>query len=291
MRKLSKPGSIIINIIIYLIAILVIIYTWALLPDVHLLWKLFIADVTGTVIVFVFSVLFNNSSMYDPYWSVQPVVIALFYVMFTGTVNDPLMIIVVLVFLYGLRLTLNFYRGWEGMAHEDWRYVNFRNRFPEMYWVVSFFGIHLFPTIMVFLACLPLYGIFTGAMPAFNGWFFAGLITMTIAITLPLIADIQMRRFRKSRENHGKVMNKGLWRYSRHPNYLGEIMTWWGLFFFGLSVSYDYWWTGIGALAVTLLFLFISIPILEKRLLDRRQGYHQYQEEVPVLLPFHLPHP
>ena len=173
MRKLSKPGSIIINIIIYLIAILVIIYTWALLPDVHLLWKLFIADVTGTVIVFVFSVLFNNSSMYDPYWSVQPVVIALFYVMFTGTVNDPLMIIVVLVFLYGLRLTLNFYRGWEGMAHEDWRYVNFRNRFPEMYWVVSFFGIHLFPTIMVFLACLPLYGIFTGAMPAFNGWFFA----------------------------------------------------------------------------------------------------------------------
>lgn len=285
---MSKTSSIIVNVFIYVIAALVVIFTWQYIPDVHILWKIFIADVIGTVVVFIFSVIFNNSSMYDPYWSVQPFVIALFLAWPLQGLDIFEALVLIMVFLYGLRLTLNFYRSWPGIKHEDWRYRNFRKAFPKIYWPISFLGIHLFPTIMVFLACMSMVQIFRGPGLSMNVWFIVGLLTMILAVGLAFVADEQMKKFRTRPENKGKLMREGLWKYSRHPNYLGEILTWWGLFFFSLSAGYDQWWMGIGALSVTLMFVFISIPLLEKREMERRPGYAEYKKEVPVLLPVKL---
>ena len=285
---MSKVRSIAINLMIYLFALAVVIYSWPLLPDYHLLWKILIADVIGTVIVFAFSIIFNNSSMYDPYWSVQPFVIAVFLAWPLNQLGILEMIVLFMVFLYGLRLTLNFYRGWSGMKHEDWRYRDFRTNFPKLYWPISFLGIHLFPTIMVFLACMSMLQIFQGPGMEVNVWFVLGLLTMILAIGLAYVADEQMKSFRMKPENKGKLMRSGLWKYSRHPNYLGEILTWWGLFFFSLSTGYGQWWMGVGALTVTLMFLFISIPMLEKREMKRRPEYVDYKKEVPMLLPVKL---
>jgi steroid 5-alpha reductase family enzyme len=282
---MNKPKSIILNLLIYIIALVVVYLTWPLLPEYHLLWKILMADVIGTIVVFTFSMIFNNSSMYDPYWSVQPFVIAVFLAMPLQGLDLPGAIVLFMVFLYGLRLTLNFYRGWTGMSHEDWRYRDFRNAFPKLYWPISFLGIHLFPTIMVFLACMSMVQIFQGPGMEINIWFFIGLLTMVLAIGLAYIADDQMKKFRMKPENKGKLMRSGLWKYSRHPNYLGEIMTWWGLFFFSLSAGYDQWWMGAGALTVTMMFMVISIPMLEKRELARRPDYAAYKKEVPMLLP------
>lgn len=285
---MSKSISIITNMAIYVLAVFVVVLTWQFIPDYQLLWKILIADVIGTAVVFTFSMIFNNSSMYDPYWSVQPFVIAVFLMWpFRGTGVAGL-IVLCMVFLYGLRLTMNFYRGWPGMNHEDWRYRDFRNSFPKLYWPISFLGIHLFPTIMVFLACMPMVQIFRGPGMEYNFWFMLGLVTMIIAIGLAFVADEQMKSFRMKPENKGKLMREGLWKHSRHPNYLGEILTWWGLFFFSLSAGYERWWMGIGALTVSLMFLFISIPMLEKREMGRRPGYAQYKKEVGMLLPFRL---
>lgn len=282
---MSRTASIILNLLIYVIAILVVVSTWKFIPDYHLLWKILIADVIGTAVVFTFSVIFNNSSMYDPYWSVQPFVIAVFLAWPLSGIGLAEALVLSMVFLYGLRLTLNFYRGWPGMKHEDWRYQDFRKSFPKLYWVVSFLGIHLFPTIMVFLVCMAMVPVFRGPGLELNAWYFLGLLTMILAVGLAFIADEQMKKFRMKAENRGKLMREGLWKHSRHPNYLGEILTWWGLFFFSLSAGYDQWWMGVGALTVTLMFVFISIPMLEKRELKRRPGYADYQKEVPVLLP------
>ena len=283
---MNKTLSIISNLMIYVIALLVVIFTWRFLPDVHILWKIFIADVIGTVVVFLFSVILNNSSMYDPYWSVQPFVIAVFLAWPLADQSIPGLIVLFIVFLYGLRLTLNFYRGWPGMKHEDWRYRDFRKNFPALYWPISFLGIHLFPTIMVFLACMSMVQIYWGPGMEMNAWFFTGLITMVMGVGLAFIADEQMRLFRNKDENKGKLMKEGLWKYSRHPNYLGEIMTWWGLFFFSLSAGTDQWWMIAGPLTVTIMFLVISIPMLEKRELVRRPEYAEYRKKVSVLIPF-----
>ena len=81
-------------------------------------------------------------------------------------------------------------------------------------------------------------------------------------------------------------MTRGLWAYSRHPNYFGEIMFWWGIFFFGLAADFHYWWTIIGPVSVTLLFTVISIPLMEKRNLERRPDYAKVRESIPVLIPW-----
>ncbi len=283
---MNKTVSIITNLLIYVIAIFIVIATWQYLPDVNLFWKILMADVIGTVVVFFFSMVFNNSSMYDPYWSVQPFVIAIFLAWPLQELSLMGMIVLFMVFLYALRLTLNFYRGWTGMKHEDWRYRNFRKGFPKLYWPISFLGIHLFPTIMVFLACMSMVQIFRGPGMELNIWFFVGLITMILAVGLAFIADEQMRIFRNKPENKGKLMQGGLWKYSRHPNYLGEIMTWWGLFLFSLSAGYDQWWMIVGPFTVTIMFLVISIPMLEKRELERRAEYADYKKQVSILIPF-----
>lgn len=283
---MNKTNSIIINMAIYVVALIIVIFSWQFIPDYHLLWKILIADVIGTIVVFGFSMIFNNSSMYDPYWSVQPFVIAVFLAWPMQGIDIFKAIVLFMVFMYGLRLTLNFYRGWPGMKHEDWRYRDFRSNFPKLYWPISFLGIHLFPTIMVFLACMSMLPIFQGPGLSLNTWFIVGLFTMILAVGLAYIADEQMKKFRSNPENKGKLMRSGLWKYSRHPNYLGEILTWWGLFFFSLSTGYDQWWMIAGPLTVTLMFLVISIPMLEKRELRRRPEYKDYKKEVPLLLPF-----
>ena len=285
---MNRTLSIITNIVIYIIAIAVVIYTWPLLPEFHILWKILLADVIGTAVVFFFSMVFNNSSMYDPYWSVQPFVIAFFLARPIGELDILGRVVLLMVFLYGLRLTLNFYRGWPGMKHEDWRYQNFRKSFPGFYWPISFLAIHLFPTVMVFLVCMPLVQIFQGPGMEMNAWYIIGLLTMIFAIVLAYIADEQMKAFRKDPANTGKVMQSGLWSYSRHPNYVGEISTWWGLYFFSLSAGYGNWWMVAGPVAVTMMFIFASIPMLEKREMERRPEYAEYKKKVPVLLPIKL---
>lgn len=261
-----------------------------------------VADLAATGVVFVASVLARNSSMYDPYWSLQPAAVAVYYVWLraadgasvgaaaTGPgLADGLgareLMVLILVVLYSLRLTSNFFRDWPGLSKEDFRYVGFRRRFGRSYWLVSFLGIHLFPTIMVYLGCLPLYGAIAGSSAPL-GWLDLPAAGTTFgAIVLAFAADGQLRRFRREPANQGRVIRSGLWSRSRHPNYLGEVTTWWGLYLFALAAGLEWWWTGIGAVAMTFLFVFASIPMMERRALATRPGYADYMACTPRLLP------
>ena len=282
----SQSFAIGISILVYLFTIVLVIYAGAQFHNWPVLWQIAMADLIGTVIIFFFSMLFNNSSMYDPYWSVKPIVIAIFYfILSSGTkIAIPQIIFLLLIGLYAFRLTANFYLGWKNIKHEDWRYRDFRKNFPSFYWPISFLGIHLFPTIMVYLGCLPMLVIFNQPI-VYPLLTVIGSLVLFGAILLAYMADKQLRSFRFNAENDGKTINKGLWSKSRHPNYLGEILTWWGLFIIALGCGLEYWWTGIGALIITLMFKLISIPLIEKHSLKRRWDYEDYQKQVPMLLP------
>jgi steroid 5-alpha reductase family enzyme len=249
-----------------------------------------IADIAATILVFVFSMVFNNSSVYDPYWSAAPVPIALFYIIAVRPPDAGVglrhLVILFLIFAWGARLTWNWIRRWDGMRDEDWRYVDFRNRFGNLYWFVSFAGIHFVPTLMVYLGCLtmlPALGMDGAPRVVLDT---AGYIVVLTAIGLETVSDRQMQRFLSGKNQHGKIMDGGLWGIMRHPNYLGEILFWWGMWFFAVSIAPGWWWTVAGPVAMTLLFCLISVPMIEKRLLQRREGYAEYQEEVPALFPF-----
>jgi steroid 5-alpha reductase family enzyme len=105
------------------------------------------------------------------------------------------------------------------------------------------------------------------------------------AIALETAADRQLHRFTRDPANRGRVADRGLWRYSRHPNYLGEIGFWWGLWLFAVAAAPAWWWTIAGPIAMVLLFTFVSVPLMDRRSLERRPAYADHMRRVPALLP------
>jgi len=249
------------------------------------------ADLAATVIVFAASLVYRNSSLYDPYWSVAPLVIAIYWTSLgsAALLTSPRTgFVLALVFWWGLRLTWNWIERWHGLADEDWRYVRLRQTSGRFYWLVNFGGIHLFPTILVFAGCLPLYPALSRTGRPF-GWLgiLATLLTAT-AIWIEGRADRELRRHRSSDRGQDKTLSSGVWARCRHPNYLGEIAFWWGLFLFGLEADPAWWWTMAGPVAITLLFVCYSIPAMEKRLRESRHDYLEYARKTPLILPWRL---
>jgi steroid 5-alpha reductase family enzyme len=256
-------------------------------PDLHPLWIVAIADFAGTVAIFAFSFAFGNSSFYDAYWSVAPPVIAVYLALVpeaSGGDRARLLLVITLVTFWAVRLTWNWARGWTGLAHEDWRYVDLKTKSGKAYWGVSFGGIHLFPTIQVFLACLPLYPALGSARPLGFVDALAALVT-TVGIFFELVADNQLRRFVRSKPPRGRILDTGLWSLSRHPNYFGEMSFWWGIWLFGVAADPGWWWTVIGPVAITGMFRFASLPMIETRMAERREGWAEYAARVPLVIP------
>jgi len=246
------------------------------------------ADAVATVVIFGWSVVYDNSSFYDAYWSVIPIAIVLYWMSLAEPTVPAARTAAVffVVAVWGTRLTWNWARGWTGLDHEDWRYVDFRAQFPRIYWLVSFTGIHFFPTLIVFAGLAAVYPALTfgeGALSWIDGLALAVGIT---GIGLEWIADQQLRDFVEGPKQPGETLRTGLWRYSRHPNYLGEMMIWWSLFFFGLAAYPEGAKLGVLApLAMSGMFLFVSIPLLEKRSLARRANYQEVIDETSILIP------
>lgn len=246
------------------------------------------ADGAATVAVFVFSRIFDNSSFYDPYWSVAPMVIAPALALGAAAPGVPLarqILVIVLVLVWGARLTHNWARSWRGLGHEDWRYVDLRRTMGRAYWLVSLLGLHAMPTLSVLLGCLALLpALCTGTRPL-GALDALALVITAGAIGIEATADEQLRTFRHKNAVPGRIMASGLWGRCRHPNYLGEIGFWWGLFGFALAADPAAWWAVAGPLFITGLFVFISIPLIDRRSLARRPGYAEHIARVPALVP------
>ena len=272
----------------YAVALVVALASVIALEGVHPLGAVLGADVAATLAIFAFSYAFANSSFYDPYWSVAPPAIALYLVSLPQARAVPelrKLLVLALVFAWGLRLTLNWARGWTGLQHEDWRYVEIRERTRGHYWVASLTAIHLFPTLQVYLGCLALWpALVIGTRPLGPLDGLAALVTAG-AIAIELVADEQLRGFRR-RARPGEIMAEGLWAWSRHPNYLGEVAFWWGLGFFGLAADPKALWCLVGPLAISVMFVAASVPMLDRRMLARRPGYAEHVRRTSALIPW-----
>jgi steroid 5-alpha reductase family enzyme len=246
----------------------------------------FLADLAATVVVFIFSLALDNSSVYDPYWSVAPVPIALYWLLGSpGGLDARRAVALLLLLAWAARLTFNWARRWTGLGDEDWRYAERRSS-GAAYWPLSFVGFHLMPTVLVFFGCLPLFPLLTGAGSRELGALdLAAVIVTCGAILVESTADRQLRRFLTSPRVPGAVLDTGLWSLSRHPNYFGEVAFWWGIWLFGLSSSPGWWWTIVGPVAITALFLGVSIPLMDRRMLSRYTAYEAYRASHSGFLP------
>ncbi len=177
-------------------------------------------------------------------------------------------------------------RHWHGLGDEDWRYRDLREKWGRRFWLVDLGGIHLFQSVQVFLACLSLYpALSAGTRPLGALDLFALLVT-SLGIWFEMTADRQLYEFVTTQKQPGQILSHGLWAYSRHPNYFGEMLFWWGLYFFGLAADPGYWWTLIGPLGITLMFRFVSIPMIDERSIARRPGYEEHAGRVNRCVPW-----
>ena len=270
----------------YLVALVAALWTLAWCDPARPFWSLWMADLVATLVIFASSMKLDNGSMYDAYWSVAPPFFVAFWIGHASPGASPLRqaLVTALVLAWAIRLTWNWARGWPGLHHEDWRYTDLYAQAPMPKWLISLLGIHVFPTIQVFLGGLALApALAYGRAPV---GFLDGVALLVTggAILLETIADEQMRAFARTKET-GAIMDRGLWAWSRHPNYLGELGFWWGLWLFGIAASASWWWTVIGPAAMTAMFFGASIPMLDKRSVARRPGYAEHMQRVPALWP------
>jgi len=251
------------------------------------LTSLVIADLVATLVVFGFSVALNNSSVYDPYWSVAPPLMALHWTAYSayGTIPLRQIVVTVLVFAWAIRLTYNWARGWPGLHHEDWRYTDLYANSGMSKWTISFLGIHLFPTLMVLVGSLSLLPAIAYGGAPFNFIDVVATIVTAGAVIIEWVADEQLRAFNRNKQP-GDIIDTGLWSMSCHPNYFGEMSFWWGLFLFGFAADPSYWWTITGPLAMTAMFRWASIPMLDKRSIARRPGYEEHMRRVNTVVPW-----
>lgn len=285
---MSKSRSLTLVAVAYVVAIGVAAawLTWG--PTTDKLWlDTLIADVLATLVVFGFSRAYHNSSFYDAYWSVIPPLLAGYWWTQAGPGVDQLRcwLVTVVVLLWAVRLTANWVYAFPGLHHEDWRYPMFRERAGQWEFVVDLVAIHLIPTVEVFAGMLPVYVCVTRPGTGIGWLTWLAFVIGLAAVALELVADVQMHRFVRVRRP-GEVMDRGLWSWSRHPNYFGEFSFWFALALFGVAASpRDAWWLFAGALAMLAMFLGASIPMMETRSLERRPGYQAVVERVPRFVP------
>lgn len=281
----KKVKGLIILLIAYLGAFSIGYASFLLLEDyVSIIWNLLIADVIATIYIWIIGIFYKTASIYDPYWSVQTVVIFICLMIGYKTFNLGSILYLACLLFWAIRLTYNFIYGFNDITYIDWRYAQIKQKTGKLYQPVSLLGIHLVPTLVVFFSSVPSF------LYIINGQDFSllqliGLAIMILGTLLELVSDKNMATFKKVRTNKDEIINVGLWKYSRHPNYLGEILFWYGVALVFILNNLNLWFVIVGAILNTLLFLFISIPLAENHLKSYKKGFDEYKNKTRMLLP------
>ena len=237
----------------------------------------------ATFIVFLGSCAFSDVSVYDPYWSVAPVVMLLADMLKYRLWNVNAWILLGVFLLWSVRLTGNWYITYKGLRHEDWRYAMYREKYPApLFLFISFTGLHFVPTIVVYLGFIG--AIFSIQKTAFAPLSLLGVLVMLAAVGLELFSDRAIHRFLRESAGERRSCDVSVWRYSRHPNYLGEMSFWTGLFLYFAALCPEKWYCGLGFLSIIALFLIVSIPMMEKHNTARRPDYADYKAKTSMLL-------
>lgn len=280
----KKVIGLLILLVIYVVSFLAGLGIFILTEDINILWRLLLGDIVATVVIWIFGIILNTASIYDPYWSVQTPIIFLGLMIYYNNFSFGSVLFFVGIMYWAIRLTGNFIITFDDIKYIDWRYVDIKNKTGKFYQIVNLLGINMMPTLLVFLASVPAF------LYVINGNEFEfisiiGFIIMVLATSIELISDLNMHKFHRIRNSKSEIINIGLWKYSRHPNYLGEIIFWYGVLFFYWFSDISSWYIIFGAIGVNLLFVFISIPLAERKMALYKDNFSEYKNSRRMLIP------
>ena len=294
--KLPSSPVIVYAIIYSILFSFALLLHFTLLPFVaSTLARVYLVDFGVTCCLFaVGNLLFASNNIYDLHWPCLPLTCTIYFHFATNPLaylSAKQAVVLLLVLLWSFHLIWQTVASCDDIRQEDWRYQMFRKRYPRSAFLLfAFFALHVLPMLEVLIGTSSIYYVFVHSHRHENLTIADVLVLSFVALGVLLenLADRQLREFRRrkqrSRDLRFAVLAHGLWKYSRHPNYLGEMMFWWGLFFAGLMHDAPLW-CGLGPLLITLMMIFGSIPMSEERMFRKYPEYKFVQQKTPMLIP------
>ncbi|MEQ8674270.1 MAG: DUF1295 domain-containing protein [Aggregatilineales bacterium] len=231
------------------------------------------------------SLLLKDSSIIDIFWGLGFVAVAYTYNVFSEGFAMRETIVFVLVILWGVRLSAHLaYRNLP--KGEDFRYQKWREQHGDSYWWISFFRVNLLQGVIMWIVSAPLLAAqFSDTPDSITALDIIGIVVWAIGFTFEALGDWQLMQFKRNPANKGKVMDQGLWRYTRHPNYFGDAMVWWGFFLIALNTPNGFL-TIFSPLIMTFLLMRVSgVAMLERTLKETKPAYKQYIESTSAFFP------
>jgi steroid 5-alpha reductase family enzyme len=232
---------------------------------------------------FMIAVAGKRNDVADIAWGPGFAVLAWSASVIAGTWTTPALLANSLVSVWGIRLAWHIFRRNRNKG-EDFRYLEWRKAWGKWFYPRSYFQVFILQGVLLFIIALPVLFINKNSGTTLDWIDVAGILVWCTGFFFETIADRQLAGFVKQPMNKGKIMQTGLWRYSRHPNYFGEVVQWWGIFLIALSLPGG-WMTIPGPVTITLLILFVSgVPMLEKKYAGRPE-WEEYRRTTSIFLP------
>jgi steroid 5-alpha reductase family enzyme len=241
------------------------------------------AVVAGLMLaVWLVSLPLRDVSIVDIVWGLGFVLVAWFSYSAQDTTGK--LLLPSLTTIWGIRLSG--YLAWrKAGSAEDYRYREMRDRYPQTFPLRSLLTVFMLQGVLMWVIALPLQ--LTGSSgPRVDLTTVGGVLLWSVGFLFESIGDAQLARFKTDQSNDGRVMDRGLWRYTRHPNYFGDFLVWWGFYLLALGSGAP-WWTVVGPIVMSVLLMRVSgVTLLERSLKNRKQGYEDYVARTNAFFPW-----
>ena len=236
------------------------------------------------LLLWVISLSRKDTSIVDLFWGLGFTIVSWVSLLLVDRWTPRPLLITALVSVWGIRLSC--YLAWRNWGKpEDYRYAAMRGRHGDKFPLVSLFTVFGLQGLIMWAVSLPVQvGITQPLSPLIPVWY--GVVCYSVGLVFESLGDYQLARFKTKAANQGMVMNRGLWRYTRHPNYFGDFLVWWGLYLLAAQ-SGSWWWTIIGPVLMSILLVRVSgVQLLERSLRSRLDGYEQYVSSTNAFFPW-----
>lgn len=232
-------------------------------------------------IIFVIALVKKDNGIIDMFWGIAFIITALGSLFISKNISFQLVIIILLVSLWGLRLSYHIFKR-NYKKEEDFRYANFRKEWKKLFNIRVYFQIFILQALLSFIISLPIISLVNSdSKLTFLNIF--GIIIWIVGFTFEVVGDRQLKFFIKNRKDKNSIIKTSLWKYTRHPNYFGEVLLWWGIFVIAYNSNLL---IIISPITITFLLLFVSgVPMLEKKY-ERNEKYLQYKKETNKFIPW-----
>ncbi|MFC2135508.1 DUF1295 domain-containing protein [Bacteroidota bacterium] len=236
------------------------------------------------IFMFTIAQILKNNSIVDIGWGIGFILISVSLLFTVNPLDAKDLLISAMIAVWGLRLAIHIFMRAKGKP-EDFRYAQWRKDWGDKAVIYAFFKVFMLQGIIMLFVALPIIVVFNSSDVQLTMLSFTGLLIFIVGFLFESIGDYQVYCFKKNPENKGKIITIGLWKYTRHPNYFGETLLWWGIGIFTLG-SDLYWLAFISPLLINFLLVKVSgVPMLEKKY-EGREDWEEYKKITPAFVPF-----